>query len=72
MLLFLLHMLCILLFFETYCHISMVINIKLIIGHLILKNIPVQNQPNCTAHMTACSMVLKITKNCIEPHCELP
>ena len=31
----------------------MVINIKLVIGHYILKSIPAQNKPNCTAHMTA-------------------
>ena len=31
----------------------MVINIKLVIGHYILKSIPAQNRPNCTAHMTA-------------------
>ena len=29
--------------FETYCHIVMVINTKQVIGHHILKNIPVQN-----------------------------
>ena len=31
----------------------MVINSKLVIGHYILKSIPAQNRPNCTAHMTA-------------------
>ena len=29
--------------FETYCHIVTVINNKQVIGHHILKNIPVQN-----------------------------
>ena len=29
--------------FETYCHIVTVINTKQVIGHHILKNIPVQN-----------------------------
>ena len=75
MLLFLLHMLYILLFFETYCHIFMVINTKLVIGHHILKNIPVQNRPNYTALMTIklrCSTVLKMAKNCTKPHHKHP
>ena len=35
-------------FFETYSHIFMVINCKLVINNDILKNIPTQNRSNCT------------------------
>ena len=39
-------------FFETYYHIVMVINSKLLISHDILKNILIQNQPKRTLYTT--------------------